>query len=1382
MKKYTKLLLFGVILLFISLLLINNPLKMIFVDAEETTDYEEYLKSIVTEDNYNETIESIIKNRFSNFNIDPLQFDNLVPGKSNYRILEITPRNYTDNISEISDLEYNINEIKDIYQAITIRSDYTDKNFIANMPNFNLDVMTVKQFVDNRDELDGKYDAILFSAGDYSEEQVLSCDFSFDYSDVIYKNIYGKAHRFIYQGYMLNNKYHGYGKLYDAYGNVEYEGEFKNGLFHGHGKRYHNGNLVYEGGFLDGYQSCFGISYDSYNHREKHRGHWRRGHKEGYGISIDEGGFISYHGYFHNDQRSPDYVPRDILNEITELKAEEIINDYLLKGLPVFVNDDAKSFTDYLENTHPNETFSNLYMLNYNATEQNSNIDFYTTLSIMKITELLSDKANIEFIEKPIDFDEDPTHTYFANEVIDFKLKLTNRELADLLFYIDINQNEIFEEDELAYTIFIQNGVFDFEYKIPTTYSGILRYKIVVNTENKTSLYNGSFKVKGEYKEIKVLNVVSQMVDWMDGLLDDDLYYQYFQNNGDYNITMDRCNIKDFSKNNYRKWECSHYTVMDDYDVILLGQDIFDKGMNTHVYNSIQEQINNGKPVIFTSSVTKGNQKWVNYFQDDLSLDSYRTDLYKLNNNVNKLQIVNKSNYTLYPYDMNNEALLVPEDLNYALNEQYQVNLNNPDLVPLMNMYNSDNPLYDRFDSYNNFYYMKHDNVIYLNVGNNSFKVYKDIEHKLLVNSIVNSYIEYKAKDQKVDDFFSIENTNTFENMLIDVNDHVQFSFSIFSNKNNTYNYTLYADSNEIQTDTITNNQLIDIDLSNFASPNINTIQQVYIYVEIENDEHETHTYGFYVFVGNLDTYNVTLYPTVLNSPTVHEGEKYLQVNNIHSYTNNYRVELNNIDVTGLDVSKLPEEIIIENMMFSQEVPDNIIIDDPNYTITDKTISKYLGNFTYTLVGNYYVPDSYIPLNFTVPFIVTETGDYTFEPATLTFDGIGSDSATIQNSNVTFNAIKPLDSSMVTPIFEDYLFIPFGEDRISDLTKKFIISDEAMVKSINFNTIGTVLELDGNILEANSIGEQYVEIVVEDIFGNVVRKSFLVLSYVPITTIDLDDQSLFVDESITLPFIIDTKNIKFELIEQTDSANVVQISRLNNQFIITGLEKGYAHYRFYGYDSDGYEVSTVISIVVNEVAEIYFNDYFMSLFKDEMITANDMINNVRLISSYTLGDVVFISHDDTIASIVNGSLVAHKPGTVVIDAVLPNNESAQLLVKVYDYIGDNSGFDPNLDSIKIYQGYKQYLENFIKLDPDSLSSEDVVMEFTIDDPNDILEYFDPITNTFNTKVDKYGNITVHVTIKQLNRAGEVVKTITDTYVLTIREIVDPNIDKGDNTH
>lgn len=66
--------------------------------------------------------------------------------------------------------------------------------------------------------------------------------------------IYYHPYLIKYIGYIKNEKYDGYGKLYHRNGKLFYEGNFKDHLFNGYGIKYdENGNILYNGLFYKGF-------------------------------------------------------------------------------------------------------------------------------------------------------------------------------------------------------------------------------------------------------------------------------------------------------------------------------------------------------------------------------------------------------------------------------------------------------------------------------------------------------------------------------------------------------------------------------------------------------------------------------------------------------------------------------------------------------------------------------------------------------------------------------------------------------------------------------------------------------------------------------------------------------------------------------------------------------------------------------------------------------------------------------------------------------------------------------------------------------------------------------------------------------------------------
>lgn len=823
MSKYFKLTLLSIIAFFLAYTLSSFETANAVVNPSE---HEAYLNSIVTKENYNEIINDIIKDSFPEFDIQPDEFNDIVTNNK-YKILEITPTTYTDENSEISEIDDSLNSIKEIYHNIIDENEISSPHFITNMPNFELETMTTKHFVATRSDLLGKYDAIIFVPGHYQSPSTNACDINDDnlHMSILYKNNVLR-----YVGTTLNKT-----------------NNFDEAIFHGIGTLfYDNGDLEYVGTWNEGKRSCFGISYDK-NGILRYMGEWLNDLYHGYGISFDKNGRFEYMGLFKNGKPSSggNEIPEEFMNDITLLKANQIIAELIEEGMPVFISQEAlndsesimyQSFYNLLQN-------ENVFSIKPGALNNNN---FYTTLAIMKVIQLYSNKPILEFHNTLKDY-------YEKNDLVNFEFSLTNMDEASLEFYFDVNQNEIFEEFELIYNYNIRRGKNEFSFYLPDLYSNIVKYKILVKNDGKTSLYDGYINVKGDIEEIKVLNLVANNYV---NIFDNQLFKQYFEENGKYNISIKTCTAQEFKKNN-NKWDCSHQIVMDNYDVIIFGQGIFNDSLNEVALRSIEAQIENGKPFIFTSSVTRGHKKWLNYFGEEIGFSDKYNEIYKLNNKNDKLEIINQNSFVLYPFDMNNENLEVPNGINYTLNESNQMDLENPNLIPLMNMYNTSNSMYDRYDSYNNYYFTKNENIVYLNIGYNPYEKYKESELKLLVNAIVNLFVEKNAANQRAQDMFFIESNNDYEEKLVDVNDTIKFTFKVNSIIDEQYNYTLLINNDKILENEIQSNQNIDVEISVKDYLEIdNSIKNLEIKIEVEKNGLKQ-IYEFTIYITDMSSYKV---------------------------------------------------------------------------------------------------------------------------------------------------------------------------------------------------------------------------------------------------------------------------------------------------------------------------------------------------------------------------------------------------------------------------------------------------------------------------------------------------------------------------------------------
>lgn len=704
------------------------------------------------------------------------------------------------------------------------------------------------------------------------------------------------------------------------------------------------------------------------------------------------------------------------------------------------------------------------------------------------------DLTDIEFVEKPIDYNEDSSKTYSPNETVNFKYNLINEETSNLSLYLDVNRNEIFAPDELVYEFPIYTGNNSFSFQMPNVFSGLLSYKIVIENDEVLT-HIGTLRVKSTIKpEIKVLNIVSRMVDNRNGLFNEELLNEYFKNNDDYTITVNRCNIKDFSKNNS---ECSHRIVMDIYDVIILGPDIFDKNPSEKVLRSIKDQLELGKPFIFTSSITKGHKKWVEFFANDLSLSDNKNESEYKSNNINRLQIVNESNYVLYPHNMFDEELTIPVGLNYAFAEDYQMDLTNPNLVSLMNMYNTNNPD-SGLDSENTYYYTKNENVVYLNVGGNIFKQYKDIEHKLFVDSIVNLYIQNKAKDTKISEFLMV--TPTFEEYIFlpygNVINDLSTKFIISKGANiNSIEFTEAGDKLSI----VENNGIYKLVSESIGEQNVNIVVED-IHGNIFTDTFLVKTYdpiqsinleNLEVFEGQVKPLPLTTYPVGIDSNNL-----FYEISSLGEIVEITR-DGQNIMIEGINAGIMTIKVygydLFGNKIYSQEATIKVKQVVPYYFENDNL---------QLLVGDTYIVDE-LRNNLIINYDLTDItfDDITFESTNneiVSIDG-GNNLTAIGSGTVIINATTEGFTAKMTIEVFDSLSTGFNDELIERLkfypTNIIPLEDLISLNSegldnveMNFNIVDPITHenVENELAELDNIENTLT--VAQDVSGDITLK------------------------------------------------------------------------------------------------------------------------------------------------------------------------------------------------------------------------------------------------------------------------------------------------------
>lgn len=488
-------------------------------------------------------------------------------------------------------------------------------------------------------------------------------------------------------------------------------------------------------------------------------------------------------------------------NDITNKKANEII-DFINSGQLVYI-DNSILMNNNLSNSILVSKFKNVDKENFIKYNSSSDIELKSiinkynsdTISKRPVMELIAPigdnssdkqgdtiKRNMRFVISMPEY----------NKSVDIKLYLDMN--GDGLF----KEKECYKTEE---GILIDQS-YTFEYEIGSDFIGYLDWKIeIIEKENGKinqvkSYISGNIYYKtleeGLKKRINVLQIKPDSTNGLD--LSSDSKFNELIGKGnnqninskfDYDINVTSITVDDFNKNNTE--------LNKNYDMIILGfkDNYGGKDLNDKSIEKIKSFIETGQSVMFThdtlspdmSNKHKISTNFRDYIGQSRFKDVYRmepdgsfdeSDIYKdydaegqskdktiehidLGENSNKILGVsyhsrgdkkdsasiyktNDAMITNYPYELDNE---VNDQNNLPVSkthtQYYQVNLEDPDLVPWYNLAYTKGTTsgnLNKYDSRNNYYTYSKGNITFSGTGHANGQ-YNEPELKLFVNTIV---------------------------------------------------------------------------------------------------------------------------------------------------------------------------------------------------------------------------------------------------------------------------------------------------------------------------------------------------------------------------------------------------------------------------------------------------------------------------------------------------------------------------------------------------------------------------------------------------------------------------------------------------------------------
>ncbi|BFT71630.1 DUF5057 domain-containing protein [Paenibacillus sp. P36] len=757
---------------------------------------------------------------------------------------------------------------------------------------------------------------------------------------------------------------------------------------------------------------------------------------------------------------------RFLENDITSLKATEITDKYINKGLPVIVYSDSSKkrgalYQGYLNsNGIHTKSNGNLYNLfnSYNTTTPKSNVIFVNDTDIgsssafIEKTNLLVNanvRPQLNLTSKPTDYTVSSNRDikYKAGDTLTYTFNVSNvrnisqRNLVANL-YLGVDSVLKFDASNLVQTVpvtSLTNNTISFT--LPKGYSGLYYWRLELVDQTSTGKLKdsaaGVFRYKDQSPTIKVLQVIpnSQSTSKTSSLLLESNLKQNYLHSDDYDISISVIDFNTFNSTEYK-------TLNSKYDMLIFGFNDSYNGtadISSTAAAAVKSFIATGQGVMFThDTVYQGNQTWITNFQADTGQVGPMTNMGLNAPNTSTSTVkINEGLLTEFPYFISEMTPSVA-----TTHDQYfRLDLNDPKVIPWYNINGSPR---DVEDSWNHYYTYSKGNVTYSGTGHNFVNTTKnssfpDWEQKLFVNTMYRAFIGSNHKptldlispapfNESLKNYISANSSISvsFKPDDLDLNDKKVTSSITFTYKDasgNNQSVKVLADTETNKGETIT---------KTFPNPLAASGGDLTISVSTKDA------------AGALETKEVAvkvITSTGLTPDRTVSAEK-IEVNS--PVTVNYII---NPTAKPYSAATNLEDLKITGLHYKETFPVNLeLVTIPTgFTKTGSLTSGFtlegdIGEIPYRREGNQFVASS---STFTVVVKPTKAGDYSLSNANLKYKDFASADQNVLFSNKVITAFTKLTSLTL-----DNLTIAKGDT--SKLIPKIMPSDATYQKNEDF--------------------------------------------------------------------------------------------------------------------------------------------------------------------------------------------------------------------------------------------------------------------------------------------------------------------------------------------
>lgn len=852
-----------------------------------------------------------------------------------------------------------------------------------------------------------------------------------------------------------------------------------------------------------------------------------------------------------DSNRSASHNTSNILNDITHLKAGQIKQFYIDKGLPVFLHDSSVK-------KYPT---SKLYSYSQsNAWKSKTNVIFFTEKT--NITNYLTANKRPHFVLTSI---PSSTQTYKKGDTISFQYEIVNythfqNKLLTVNLYIDSDFNDKYTIEEIVASKRVQGATGTISYTFPAGYSGLRYWKIEIVDETSAlkDYEKGFVKFRDVPATIKVLQI-RKGNDASSLLNTKNMNPNFLSRANEYNITIDVTTLDDFQKSKPDEPNYSHEVINGKYDMIIFGfADCYNgcsspTSLNQNAIQSVKNFIQSGQSVMFTHDVMFGtNNVWVNEFGPIVGQIQPQTDLGRgAPKESESTKQVNHGLMTNYPFALDDSIAVATTH-----NQYYTLDLEDENVIP---WYNIQGSLRDVYDSWNHYYTYSKGNVTYSGTGHvGTTDEFPEEEQKLFVNTMYRAFFGSNHAPQ-------LTIITPKENETIPSNQPIELSYKVedLDLVDRTFSTKVWLNDQEVYAKNDVPNGTTIIQSLPHNMPNGGTAK---IKIEATDARGAKVTREFQVIIEKVSA-NMEVNWTI--STTLAPVDE--------SITMQYTLTPKPLSLSTNTLLK------VTNIAFEEKLPAGIeVVSLPSGftkqgTITEGyTIQGTLPDISFIKSGTTYIAE---PQTFAIQVKPTKKGTFSLSQAKLTYKDINA-----QPVNLSFNTLSFVSDYKITDVtLPSTIFVNRGVPKNARLLLN-VLPQEATIASVEWseNSNGQIISIDQNgVISAIKEGTAQVTAKVKDMFGNVKTTTMTVIVRIPVDSISINDFTVHVGETIPIPVTVSPADAKKAVSYSLGNSLYAEINGANGT--ITGLKEGVTTLTVQAFNRNDELIEKTVTVTVQAI-------------------------------------------------------------------------------------------------------------------------------------------------------------------------------------------------------